>query len=100
MTPLRASRAAFERVIALRALASDAGGTRVLEVDPGRPSPWIGPGLVRFAGIEQHHAYQREEIFGPEACLYAIDDVDHAIDAVNDSDYGLVASLFTSDRAR
>jgi succinylglutamic semialdehyde dehydrogenase len=99
MGPL-VSQAAFDKVTALRALAGEAGGERVLEVDPGRPAPWVGAGLVRFRGTDQSHAYQRDEIFGPEACLYAIDDLDHAIGAINDSDYGLVASVFTRDRAR
>jgi succinylglutamic semialdehyde dehydrogenase len=56
--------------------------------------------LVRFRDTRQCHAYQREEIFGPEAALYPIRDVEHAIEAVNDSDYGLAASVMTRDRAR
>ena len=43
--------------------------------------------------------YQREEMFGPEASLYAIRDLDEAIAAVNDSDYGLAASVMTATRA-
>ena len=52
------------------------------------PSPWVAPGLVRFADAKQDHPYQREEIFGPEAALYPVVDLDHAIAAANDSDYG------------
>jgi aldehyde dehydrogenase (NAD+) len=55
---------------------------------------------MRFATTTQRHPYQREEIFGPEAALYPITDLDHAISAVNDSDYGLAASVFTSDRRK
>jgi succinylglutamic semialdehyde dehydrogenase len=43
---------------------------------------------------------QREEIFGPEAALYPVDDLDEAIAAVNDSEYGLAAAIFTRDRAK
>ncbi len=99
MGPL-VSQAAHEKVVRMRAMAREAGGERVLEVELELPVPWIGPGLVRFEGTDQSHAYQREEIFGPEACLYAIDDLDQAIAAINDSEYGLVASVFTRDRAR
>ena len=98
MGPL-VSQAAYDKVQSMRALSAEAGGERIVEVDPIRPAPFIGAGLVRFAGTDQSHAYQREEIFGPEACLYAIDDIDEAIACINDSEYGLVASVFTSDRA-
>ena len=59
----------------------------------------MGARLVRFPTLDQRHPYQREEIFAPEAALYAIDDLDEAIAAVNDSDFGLVASVMTRDRA-
>jgi succinylglutamic semialdehyde dehydrogenase len=99
MGPL-VSQAAHAKLLRYRALAGEAGGERLLEVDPGRPAPYAGPGLVRFASLKQEHAYQRDEIFGPEAALYAFDDLDEAIAAVNDSDFGLAAGVFTRDRAR
>ncbi len=91
---------ALEKVEQYRALASEAGGERVLLVEPDLPRPYVGPGLTRFASLAQTHAYQRDEIFGPEAALYPIDDLDEAVAAVNDSDYGLVAAVMTRDRAR
>jgi succinylglutamic semialdehyde dehydrogenase len=99
MGPL-ASMAAAERVAHFRSMAQAAGGERLLLVDPGRPAPYVGPGLVRFPHTVQSHTYHREEIFGPEAGLFPIRDLDQAIAAVNDSDYGLVASVMTRDRTR
>lgn len=99
MGPL-VSHAAFDKLSRYRALAKQAGGERVLEVDPGLPPPFVGAGLVRFTSSAQRHPYQRDEIFGPEAALYPIDDLDAAIAAVNDSDFGLAAAVFTRDRAR
>jgi succinylglutamic semialdehyde dehydrogenase len=99
MGPL-VSRAAFEKLLRYRALAADAGGERLLAVDPGRPAPFAGAGLVRFDSVKQDHPYQRDEIFAPEAALYPVDDLEEAIAAVNDSDFGLVASVMTRDRAR
>ena len=39
----------------------------------------------------------REEVFGPVLCVSIVDNVDAALDAVNDSGYGLQAGLFTRD---
>jgi len=99
MGPL-ASHDAHARLSRMRALSAAAGGERVLLVDTGRPPPWTGAGLVRFESTAQRHPYQREEIFGPEAALYPVDDLDEAIAAANDSDYGLAASVITRDRAK
>jgi succinylglutamic semialdehyde dehydrogenase len=99
MGPL-VSQAAFAKLVRYRALAKEAGAERLLEVDPALPAPFAGAGLVRFASTQQRHPYQRDEIFGPEAGLYPITDLDAAIAAVNDSDFGLAASVFTRDRAR
>jgi succinylglutamic semialdehyde dehydrogenase len=98
MGPL-VSIAAHEKLEKYRAGARDAGGEVVLRVDPGAPPPFAGPGLVRFPALAQAHPYQREEIFGPEAALYAFDDLDTAIEAANDSDYGLVAAVMSRSRA-
>ena len=99
MGPL-VSQAAYDNLARYRALATEAGGERVLEAEPGLPPPYVGAGLVRFAEAMQTHPYQRDEIFGPEASLYPVDDLDEAIAAINDSDYGLAASIFTRERSR
>jgi succinylglutamic semialdehyde dehydrogenase len=98
MGPL-VSCAAFERVRRYRDLARDAGGERLPVAAGELPPPFVAPGLVRFPNARQDHPYHREEIFGPEAGLYPVDDLDAAIAAVNDSDYGLAASVVTRDRA-
>jgi len=95
MGPL-VSHAAHERVTRWRA---EAGGERLLVGETKLPPPYLAPGLVRFASLDQSRPYQREEIFGPEAALYAVDDLDEAIAAVNDSEYGLAASVMSRDRA-
>jgi succinylglutamic semialdehyde dehydrogenase len=98
MGPL-VSRAAFDKVMRYRALASDAGGERIFRGEIDRIAPYVAPALVRFGSVAQNHPYQRDEIFGPEAALYPVGDLDEAIAAVNDSDFGLAAAVITRDRA-
>ncbi len=99
MGPL-VSAAAAERVARYRERARETAGERSVQIDRGRPSPYVGPGLMRFAESAQMHDYQRDEIFGPEAALYPIADLEEGISCTNDSDYGLVASVMTRDRSR
>lgn len=98
MGPL-VSRAAFERLQRFREQEEAAGGERLLRGRVDRLAPFVGPGLVRFPRLDQSHACQREEIFGPEAALYAFDELEEAILAANDSEYGLAASIMTRSRS-
>jgi succinylglutamic semialdehyde dehydrogenase len=93
------SRSAFEKVMRYRSQAAAAGGERIFRGEMDRLAPYIAPSLVRFEKMEQSHPYQREEIFGPEAALYPVADLDAAIAAVNDADYGLAASVMSRDRS-
>lgn len=99
MGPLVSERA-FEKLLRYRGLAVEAGGERLAAGETDLPAPYTAPGLVRFPDARQAHPYQRDEIFGPEASLHPVEDVEHGIAALNDSDFGLVASVFTRDRSR
>ncbi len=39
----------------------------------------------------------REEIFGPVACVIRVEDAEEAVSVANDTDFGLVASVFSQD---
>ncbi len=95
-----ASRAAWDRFQRLRAEGEAAGGERLYRREMNRLAPFAGPSIVRFDDASQKHRYQREELFGPELAVYPVDDLDQAIAATNDADFGLAAAVITRDRSR
>ena len=94
----------FDKVMACIARARDEGG-RVLcggesvRVDGRCADGWfIAPTVIE--GLPQDCATNREEIFGPVVTLIPFDDEDEAIMIANGTDYGLAASLWTSNLSR
>jgi len=59
---------------------------------------WFYPATV-LADVTPDMRIYREECFGPVACLYAVSDLDEAIERTNDSDFGLSSSVWTNDEA-
>ncbi|WP_019482275.1 aldehyde dehydrogenase family protein [Arthrobacter sp. TB 23] len=55
---------------------------------------FVSPTLLR---VTRDQAIWRDEVFGPVLGILAVDNEQQAIEAVNDSDYGLAAAVFTSD---
>jgi acyl-CoA reductase-like NAD-dependent aldehyde dehydrogenase len=52
-----------------------------------------------FAGVRDDMIIARDEIFGPVLAVMAYDDEDEVVTRANDTDYGLVAVLWTKDLA-
>jgi acyl-CoA reductase-like NAD-dependent aldehyde dehydrogenase len=69
------------------------GGKRVL-----RPGYYYEPTVIAGATNAMH--LMREESFGPIIGVATVTSDDEAIEAMNDTDYGLTAGVYSKDRAR
>src|SRR5690349_17111658 len=94
-----ASKAQYDKIQGLIARGVDEGATLVAG-GPGRPDG-LGTGYyVRptvFADVTNDMTIAREEIFGPVLCILEYDDIDHAIEIANDTEYGLAGYVAAAD---
>ena len=55
---------------------------------------YISPSVV--VGLPSGSVLSKEEVFGPLMTIELFDDIDHAIELANDTDFGLSASIWTA----
>jgi succinate-semialdehyde dehydrogenase/glutarate-semialdehyde dehydrogenase len=80
--------------------AAVAGGAVALAGGARREGPgWYYDPTV-LTGVPEHSPILAEEIFGPVAPIVTFTDEDEVIRLANDTQYGLVAYVYTTDLAR
>ncbi|MGN2639934.1 aldehyde dehydrogenase family protein [Nocardia takedensis] len=89
----------FDKIQSLIRTAIDEGAT-VVAGGPGRPEGldrgyYVKPTV--FAEVTNDMTIAREEIFGPVLTIIAYDDLDHAVEIANDTEYGLAANIAGAD---
>jgi aldehyde dehydrogenase (NAD+) len=94
-----ASKAQFDKVQRLIQKGVDEGATVVVG-GPGRPAGveqgyYVKPTV--FAHVTNDMTIAREEIFGPVLCILGYDDIDHAVEIANDTEYGLAGFVSGAD---
>lgn len=89
------SEESMERILAAVREASDSGATVLCGGTRVGEAGWhVMPTLLE--GVAPDAPLSCEELFGPVAALYRVDDLDGAITLVNDSPYGLTAAIHTA----
>jgi acyl-CoA reductase-like NAD-dependent aldehyde dehydrogenase len=73
-------------------------GGRVSPAPQGLQGDFFAPTVL--TGVTHEMRIMREEIFGPVLPIIVVDSEDEAVALANDSDFGLGASVWTSDRGK
>jgi aminomuconate-semialdehyde/2-hydroxymuconate-6-semialdehyde dehydrogenase len=99
------SRQHYEKVLGYIELARKEGGSILCGGEPAvvdgercRGGFFIQPTVI--TGLDAGCRVNREEIFGPVASVIPFDGEDQAVAAANATEYGLAASVWTSDLTR
>ncbi|MEZ5810080.1 MAG: aldehyde dehydrogenase family protein [Rhizobiaceae bacterium] len=91
-----------DRVAGFIAAAREAGIDMLAEgrVAPDAPEGGYYHPATLFGSVDPKAAIAREEVFGPVLSLFPFDGEEEAVRLANDSEFGLVAGVWTADGGR
>ncbi len=96
------ARPGHDRFVRGQVSAALLGGAKLLVDDRDFPGTSLGPNYMApqvLTGVNHRMAIMREETFGPVLSIMPVVDDEAAIRWMNDSRYGLTASIWSSDEA-
>ena len=91
----------FAKVQHYLKIGEETPGMRMLRCAAMPSDPKLAGGLfvqpVLCTDVPAESPLAREEIFGPVTCIFRFTELEDALTAANDSEYGLAATIWTSD---
>lgn len=100
MGPLVSERA-LEDYLRYQGIAVREGCEEIMRGKPLERTPqgyFVSPSIYRVAKTDPKSVFQTAEFFGPLVCFYQVSDIEEAIAITNQTQFGLVASVFCQDR--
>ena len=94
-----ANKPAFERFVEIRGRAKKLGYEPLLEGKVLDGGAFVTPSIhLATPDAFKQPGYLDEELFGPDICVEIVDDIDHAIQRINQSPYGLSNAVFSANK--
>ncbi|OGQ17671.1 MAG: N-succinylglutamate 5-semialdehyde dehydrogenase [Deltaproteobacteria bacterium RIFCSPHIGHO2_02_FULL_40_11] len=93
---------AMEKYLRFQGIAQREGGETIMRgkaLELKYPGYYVTPSIYRMFKNQTGGTYLQSEIFGPSLGILIADSLEEAISLSNQTDYGLVTSVFTKDRA-
>ena len=90
-----ASKDQYEKVNEFKDLAKKEARVIVEHEGEAGNGYYVHPLVV--SDVDRSHSLMQDEIFGPVVVLYQVKDYEEAIEAANDTAYGLSAAIFTEN---
>jgi acyl-CoA reductase-like NAD-dependent aldehyde dehydrogenase len=99
MGPLVSERL-VEDYVRYQGIAVREGCEEIMRGKPLERNPkgyYVSPSIYAISKADPKSVYQNSEFFGPQVAFYPVSDLDEAIEITNQTQFGLVASLFSSN---
>ncbi|MFM8269915.1 MAG: aldehyde dehydrogenase family protein [Pseudomonadota bacterium] len=99
MGPLVSERL-LDDYVRYQGIAVREGCEEIMRGKPLERSPkgyYVSPSIYAIPKADPKSVYQNSEFFGPQVSFYSVSDLDEAIEITNQTQFGLVSSLFSSD---